>query len=157
MKRAIVLVGVVLLLSVVAVSAQRKGKKAAEPKATITKTPGKKEPYKQLALEEKKMELEFRRQMHKLDLDKKRLHLEQQRQRINRAKSGWYNRARRRGGVMLAWCLVINVLLTIWVYQDMRKRVAGSGIWVAITLFAGVFGALIYAVVRLGDMQQKKA
>ena len=157
MKRVIVWAGVVLLLSAMAVPAQKKGKKATEPKVTITKTPGKKEPYKKLALEEKKMELEFKRQMQKLELDKKRLQLEQQRQRLKKARSGWHKRAKRRGGLMLAWCLVINVLLTIWVYQDMRKRSAGSGIWVAITLFAGVFGALIYAVVRLGDMQQKKA
>jgi hypothetical protein len=154
MKRMMVWLGVVLLLSVMAVSAQKKAKRKVKPDITIKKTEAK-NPYKQLKLEEQKMELEFKRQMQKLELDKKRLQLAQQRQRMGKAKSGWHKRAKRKGAVMLAWCLVINILLTIWVYQDMRKRNAGSGLWVAITLFAGVFGALIYAVARLGDTQKK--
>ena len=41
-------------------------------------------------------------------------------------------------------------------YVDIRSRKAGSGLWVVITLLAGFFGALIYAVVRLGDMQARE-
>jgi hypothetical protein len=31
----------------------------------------------------------------------------------------------------------------------------GSGIWIVIVLLAGLLGALVYAVVRIGDGRQK--
>ena len=51
--------------------------------------------------------------------------------------------------------VIINVLLAIWVYKDIRKRNEGSGLWIVITLLAGFFGALLYAIIRLGDLKQK--
>ncbi len=47
-------------------------------------------------------------------------------------------------------CFVIHILLTIWTYMDVRKRDA-HGIWVAVVLIAGFPGALLYALVRIGD------
>ena len=44
-------------------------------------------------------------------------------------------------------------LLTVWVFKDMKQRDAFSGLWIAITLLAGFFGALLYVLMRLGDMQ----
>ena len=38
---------------------------------------------------------------------------------------------------------------------DIRKRNAGSGLWIVLTLFAGLFGAIVYALVRLGDMKEE--
>ncbi len=46
--------------------------------------------------------------------------------------------------------------LAIWVYGDIRKRNAGSGIWIVVTLLAGFFGALLYAIARLGDKPAEK-
>lgn len=49
-------------------------------------------------------------------------------------------------------CLVANILMAVWVYLDNRSRDAGQGIWIIITLLSGFFGALVYAVIRLGDL-----
>ena len=51
-------------------------------------------------------------------------------------------------------CVVVHILVAIWVFQDIRTRGTGSGIWIVIALIAGLLGALVYAVVRLGDMKQ---
>jgi len=55
---------------------------------------------------------------------------------------------------MLLGALVIHILLAIWVSRDIRQKNSGSGIWVVVTLMAGLMGALVYAVVRLGDARQ---
>jgi len=54
-------------------------------------------------------------------------------------------------GLFFLVCLTIHILLSVWVYQDLRRRNTGSGIWIVITLLAGLFGAAVYALVRLGD------
>jgi hypothetical protein len=51
-------------------------------------------------------------------------------------------------------CLVVHILAAVWVYQDIRRRGSGSGIWIVIVLLAGLLAALVYAVVRLGDARQ---
>lgn len=56
-------------------------------------------------------------------------------------------------GMLLLGCVVIHILLAIWVYQDIRRRNAGSGIWIIITLLAGLCGAAVYALVRIGEKQ----
>ena len=48
-------------------------------------------------------------------------------------------------------CFIVHILLAIWVYGDIRRRNTGSGIWIIITLLTGLLGALVYAIVRLGD------
>jgi len=53
--------------------------------------------------------------------------------------------------VMLLGMCVIHILLAVWVSKDIRQRNSGSGIWVVIALLAGLMGALVYAVVRIGD------
>jgi hypothetical protein len=52
--------------------------------------------------------------------------------------------------VVLVW-LIANILLTVWIYSDIRKRGDGPGILIALALFAGIPAALIYALVRIGD------
>ena len=54
-------------------------------------------------------------------------------------------------GMFLVLCLVMHVLLAGWVYQDLRQRQTGSGIWIVLVLLAGFLAALVYAVVRIGD------
>jgi len=46
---------------------------------------------------------------------------------------------------------IIHILLAVWVYQDLRRRNTGSGIWIVITLLAGLCGAAVYALVRIGE------
>ena len=59
--------------------------------------------------------------------------------------------------VVMVMCLIVHVLAAVWVFQDIRIRGTGSGIWIVIALIAGLPGALVYAVVRLGDMKQSQA
>jgi len=47
--------------------------------------------------------------------------------------------------------LIFNILLAIWIYTDIRKRGEGSGIFIALALFAGIPAAIIYSIVRIGD------
>jgi hypothetical protein len=47
--------------------------------------------------------------------------------------------------------LVIHILLSVWVYKDIRSRNAGSGIWIAIALITGLLGTAVYALTRIGD------
>ncbi|PYJ06033.1 MAG: hypothetical protein DME25_07300 [Verrucomicrobia bacterium] len=47
--------------------------------------------------------------------------------------------------------ILCNILLTIWIFTDIRKRGEGSGIFVALALVAGIPAALLYALVRIGD------
>ena len=56
-------------------------------------------------------------------------------------------------GMLMLGCLVIHILLAIWVYQDIRRRTTGSGIWIVVTLLAGLCGAAVYALVRIGEKQ----
>jgi hypothetical protein len=52
--------------------------------------------------------------------------------------------------------VVVHILAAVWVYQDIRQRGCGSGLWVVIALLAGLLGTLVYAVVRIGDGEKKE-
>jgi len=54
-------------------------------------------------------------------------------------------------GLLLLIGLIFNILLAIWIYTDIRKRGEGSGIFIALALFAGIPAAIIYSIVRIGD------
>ena len=58
-------------------------------------------------------------------------------------------------GLLLGICVIVRILLAVWVYTDIRQLNRGSGIWIVIVLLAGLLGALVYAVVRIGDNKQK--
>lgn len=124
--------------------------------------------HKQLDIEQRQSEINFNEQMRNIQLERKRLEFEHDRQMLKKQeqnvgkpeqnagpdKSCWQkNNARKMKhfcGLMLG-CMIVHVLLAIWVYQDIRKRNAGSGLWIVVTLMTGLLGALVYAVVRLGD------
>ena len=53
--------------------------------------------------------------------------------------------------VIATFVLVINILLAVWVFTDIRKRGEGHGIFIALALIAGIPGAILYALVRIGD------
>ena len=50
--------------------------------------------------------------------------------------------------------IIVHILLSVWVYQDIRKKNTGSGIWIVLVLMTGLISALVYAVVRIGDARQ---
>jgi hypothetical protein len=111
-------------------------------------------PEWQMKMQERKMELEARqakmeaeRRMGDLELAKRKMELAQM------------EKARRHGPspLLLLVVVVVHILAAVWVYQDIRQRGCGSGLWVVIALLAGLLGTLVYAVVRLGDGEKKKA
>ncbi len=55
---------------------------------------------------------------------------------------------------IFAVCFLIHVLLSVWVYRDIKKRKTGSGIWIVIVLLTGLIGVIPYAIVRIGDNRQ---
>jgi len=54
-------------------------------------------------------------------------------------------------GLFFLVYVMCNILLSIWIFTDIRKRGEGSGIFVALALVAGVPTAIIYSLVRIGD------
>jgi len=117
----------------------------------------------QQAMKIRRAELDVMEREAKLDFQRRQYEIELQRQNKKLAEKPKYAPARGKRGCgggckggkhkkafMLGWA-VTNILLTIWVFQDLRKRKGGSGIWLVVTLLCGLLGALVYAVVRLGD------
>ncbi|MHC4232168.1 MAG: hypothetical protein ACYTEM_01580 [Planctomycetota bacterium] len=98
----------------------------------------------EMELEQRRAEMEHENQMRELELEKHRAQMKK-----------FYHRPHKDKYMPLVLlCLVVNILVTVWVYQDIRTRGTGSGIWIVIALVAGLLGALVYAVVRLGDVKQ---
>lgn len=56
--------------------------------------------------------------------------------------------------LLMVMCVAVHILVAVWVFQDIRTRGVGSGIWIVIALIAGLLGALVYAVVRIGDIKK---
>ncbi len=107
----------------------------------------------QLEFQKSEAEAGFRQQMRELELEGRRIELERQREEL---KISGHQKHRNKSGVVpfIILCLVVHILVAVWVYQDIRKRNAGSGIWIVIALLAGLLGVLVYAIVRVGDSQQ---
>ena len=112
-----------------------------------------KDPEFQMEMREREMELEhldaemgFQRRMQELELGKRKIELEHMRRGHKHGKHP-----------LLFLVVIVHILVAVWVYRDIRQRNAGSGIWIVVALVAGLLGALVYAVVRLGDSDKKKA
>lgn len=121
-----------------------------------------------LEMQKQQAELSFQEEMRRLELERKRSELEREK-RGSSAEESIQNKAcavcrenwarRHHEGKVapfLLFCAVIHVMMAVWVYGDIRRRGAGSGIWIAITLLTGLLGCLVYAIVRIGDMRQEK-
>ncbi len=118
---------------------------------------------RQMELREREMELQHRdaemgieQEMQRLELEERRAHVERELRERERAGH------RKHPGKdvvhpLLLLCLVVHILVAIWVYTDIRKLNRGSGIWIVIALLTGLLGALVYAVVRIGDDRQEKS
>lgn len=104
-------------------------------------------------MEMQKREMELQGRQAKMEIDRRMAELE-----LEKAKIG-LERLRKTGRPhpILLVVLVVHILTAIWVYQDIRHRGSGSAIWIVIALLAGLLGTLVYAVVRLGDGEKKKA
>ena len=106
-----------------------------------------------MKLEQREAQMDFQREMQELELQERKIALERQR----KAAKNYSCKNCCRKGKMLPFfiiCFVVHILLTIWVYQDIRNRGSGSGLWIVIVLLAGILGILPYTIVRLGDIKQ---
>jgi len=112
----------------------------------------------QMQMKEREMELQrleakmgMEREMQNLELEQRRLELESAREDDNDDDDG--------GGALgflFLICAIVHILVAVWVYMDIRQLNRGSGIWIVIALLTGLLGALVYAVVRLGEGHQKQ-
>ncbi len=121
----------------------------------------------QMEMQEREMELEYRnaemdieRRMQELELEKRKIELEHMRR--PKEHSGYmknHDDDDDDDGLhpLLLLVLVVHILCAVWVYQDIRRRASGSGIWIVIALLTGLLGTLVYAVVRLGENQKSPA
>jgi len=115
----------------------------------------------QMEMQQQKMDMEHRQA--KMDMERKmqELDLQQRRMELERALHDYDDddddNDEREGllGLLLGICVIVRILLAVWVYMDIRQLGRGSGIWIVIVLLAGLLGALVYAVVRIGDNKQK--
>ena len=101
---------------------------------------------------------ELNEQRHQLEME--RQEVEHQRDHM-RQQRPWPATPKRMMGrpkifciFVMVMCLVVHILAAVWVFQDIRIRGSGSGIWIVITLIAGLLGALVYAVVRISETKQ---
>lgn len=91
-------------------------------------------------------ELAFEQQMRDLQIDRAHLEMDQFRGH-HRDKPGGLI------AIMLLIALLNRILVPVWIYKDMRQRNASSVILVLLGISGGLFGLLVYGVVRIGDMK----
>ena len=99
----------------------------------------------EMQMQQEEAEMRFRNEMRELELQSRRMDLENAELAQAHQKEDMHP--------LLLICLIVNILTAIWVFQDIRKRGAGSGLWIVIALLTGLIGTLVYAVVRLGEKQ----
>ena len=111
----------------------------------------------QMQVREREMELQRLEVKMNAEKEMQNLELEQRRMDMERALEDDDDDDDGEGalGLILVICVIVHILASIWVYMDIRQLNRGSGIWIVIALLAGLLGALVYAVVRLGDGRQK--
>jgi len=111
----------------------------------------------QMQMKEREMELQRLEAKMGMEREMQNIELEQRRMEMERALDDDDENDDGEGalGLILVICVIVRILAAIWVYMDIRQLNRGSGIWIVIVLLAGLLGALVYAVVRLGDNRQK--
>lgn len=109
-----------------------------------------------MALQQHEAEMDFNQKMREIELQKLRHDLKNKQQRRKHPAGAGHN-SHGEMFPLLAICCIVHILVAVWVYQDIRRRNAGSGIWIVIALLTGLLGALVYAVVRLGDNRQTQS
>ena len=109
----------------------------------------------QLEMEEQEAEHDFRRNKRELELKERKIALAHKQKPQKYSKHSKCHCGEKMAPLLII-CFVVHILLTVWVYQDIRKRGRGSGIWIVIVFLTGLFGVLPYAIVRLGDVRETK-
>jgi competence protein ComGC len=111
---------------------------------------------KQLQLQQLESEMEFKRQMRKIELEQRKFELEKPLKALEKRAGQKKLQDDEGGSVFIMVIFIVNILLAIWVYTDIRKRNAGSGIWIVVVLLTGLLGVIPYAIVRLGDIRKSE-
>ncbi len=117
---------------------------------------------KHMALQQHEAEMGFDQQMREIELQKHRRNLKNKQQHKKHPGKAGHDGHEEMAGhdghgeafPLLAIICIVHILVAVWIYQDIRKRNTGSGLWIVIALLTGLLGALVYAVVRLGDNRQ---
>jgi len=107
-------------------------------------------PYAE-GIERQMMDLELRQREAEVEFDQqeRELELEERRAEIDRIRGG--HPGKKDHGFFILLIIITNILLTVWVFKDMNEKKIGRALWVPIVLLAGVFGAILYAIVRVAD------
>jgi len=109
-----------------------------------------------MELQQREAQMDFDQKMREIELEKHHIALERE-QRPQKHPACFAHCRKGKMFPLLAICCIVHILVAVWVYQDIRRRNAGSGIWIVIALLTGLLGALVYAVVRLGDSRQTQS
>jgi len=115
---------------------------------------------REMDLQHQKSQMDIERRMQELELEKRKIELEHMRranEHPGRLEDYDDDDDDDELHPLLLLLLVVNILCAVWVYQDIRRRNAGSGIWIVIALLTGLLGTLVYAIVRLGNGAKKEA
>ncbi len=113
----------------------------------------------EMELQHREAEMDIERRMQELELEKRKIELEHMRKpkehpgHVEDDDDDDDDKLR----PLLLVVLVVHILCAVWVYQDIRRRAGGSGIWIVIALLTGLLGTLVYAVVRIGESQKSQA
>ena len=111
---------------------------------------------RELEMQKLESEMDFHRKMQELELEKHRIELDKLRK--PKEEPAHAKLPRKEGPhPLLLLVVVVNIITAVWVFQDIRQRGCGSGIWIVIALLTGLLGTLVYAVVRLGNGEKKKS
>ena len=106
---------------------------------------------REMKLQHREAEMNAEREMQKHELEQRRMEME----RTHHDDDGDHCKCEGALVLLLVICVIVRILLAVWVYKDIQQLKHGSGIWIIIVLLSGLLGALVYAVVRLGDNKQK--
>ena len=101
-----------------------------------------------LELAHARAEFEFDKEMRQADMAERQLELEMTRRKIDSPQKS--PKKEKQEGIFLL-LIIVHILMTVWVYKDVRRKNSGNSIWIVITLLAGFFGAAVYALIRIGD------
>lgn len=110
---------------------------------------------REMAMRDREMEFQNRQAEMNIEREMQKLELEERRFKLEHARAG--QKDKDEVHPLLLLLIVVHILLAVWVHMDIRQLNRGSGIWVVIALLAGLFGTLVYAVVRLGDGRPTKS
>ena len=111
---------------------------------------------REMELRHREAEMDIERRMQELELEKYKIELEHMR-RPKEHSGHMKDHDKDEAHPLLLVILVVHILCAVWVYQDIRRRAGGSGIWIVIALLTGLLGTLVYAVVRIGESPKSQA